>query len=69
MNKLRIVDNVDLKEVLGARFVEKDKAFECIDEVFDEFVYVDKTTRIIFNSGFTGFLQGLADDGLLEVVQ
>ena len=67
-NKIKIIDNVDLKEALGERFVENEKSLDCNDDFFCEFVSVDKTTREITSHGFTGFLQALAHDGLIEYI-
>jgi hypothetical protein len=63
---LRFKDNVDLDVRLGGFRVTTD-SYE-LDSPFDEFISVNKNTRIITQYGYDGMVMGLVMEGLVEEV-
>ena len=56
-----------LNELRGGRFVENETSFDIYDEMFDEFITVDKNSRVITSYGFEGLIYQYIERGLLKV--
>lgn len=64
---MKIKDNVDLKDLCnGGRWKENETKYFIEDELFGEFLEIDKNTRKITNYGFNGVLNDLYKYGYIE---
>ena len=64
---MKIKDNINLEELCdGGRWQENEKKYFMEDEIFGEYLEIDKSTRKIVNYGFNGVLNDLYKNGYIE---
>lgn len=67
--RIKLINDINLMDFFAdSRFVDKGDTFEVCDDIFEEWVIVDKNTRLIQNNGFNNMLSQWYINGFIEII-
>lgn len=68
MANIYLSDKINMNEYCkNGRWIENEKSFYVEDDIFDEFLSINKNTREIYNVGFNGMLQEMISKGIAVI--
>lgn len=65
---IKVKDDIDLEKLCIDRWGDKGNKYEICDNLFNKYISINKTTRMVVNYGFTWLLNDMIVNVIIEFI-